>query len=54
MAEVTREQALENALKTIEKEFGKGFSRSKLQNMRLFLRSYPICQIVSGRLQKGS
>ena len=24
MAEVTREQALENALKTIEKEFGKG------------------------------
>ena len=31
-------------------EFGKGFSRSNLQNMRAFYLAYPICQTVSGKL----
>ena len=31
-------------------EFGKGFSRSNLQNMRAFYLAYPICRTVSGKL----
>ena len=31
-------------------EYGKGFSRSNLQNMRNFYLLYPICQTVSGKL----
>lgn len=34
----------------LTKEFGKGFSRSNLQNMRAFFLAYPICQTVSGKL----
>lgn len=34
----------------LTKEFGKGFSRSNLQNMRAFYLAYPICQTVSGKL----
>ena len=36
--------------KTLTKEFGKGFSRSNLQNMRNFYLLYPICQSVTGKL----
>ena len=34
----------------LTKEFGKGFSRSNLQNMRAFYLAYPKCQTVSGKL----
>lgn len=34
----------------LTKEFGKGFSRSNLQNMRAFFLAYPICQTLSGKL----
>ena len=33
-----------------EREFGKGFSRSNLQNMRAFYLAYEKCQTVSGKL----
>ncbi len=36
--------------KRLTKEYGKGFSRSNLQNMRNFYLFYPICQTVSGKL----
>lgn len=36
--------------KTLTKEFGKGFSRFNLQNMRVFYLRYPICQTLSGKL----
>ena len=31
-------------------EYGKGFSRSNLQNMRQFYLAYPKCQSVTGKL----
>lgn len=34
----------------LTKEFGKGFSRANLQNMRLLYLEYPICQSLSGKL----
>lgn len=34
----------------LTKDFGRGFSRSNLQNMRNFYLAYPICQTVSGKL----
>lgn len=36
--------------KMLTTEFGKGFSRSNLQNMRLLYLTYPICQSVIGKL----
>ena len=36
--------------KRLTKEYGKGFSRSNLQNMRNCYLSYPICQTLSGKL----
>ena len=36
--------------KRLTKEYGKGFSRSNLQNMRNFYLLYPICQTLSGKL----
>jgi len=36
--------------RVLTKEFGKGFSRSNLQNMRNFYLLYPICQSVTGKL----
>ena len=36
--------------KKLTREYGKGFSRSNLQNMRNFYLSYPICQTVSSKL----
>ncbi|MFA5519322.1 MAG: PDDEXK nuclease domain-containing protein, partial [Spirochaetota bacterium] len=36
--------------KELTNEFGRGFSRSNLQNMRNFYLAYPICQTPSGKL----
>ena len=36
--------------KRLTKEYGKGFSRSNLQNMRNFYLLYPICQTLSSKL----
>lgn len=43
-------RTLKELSKELTKEFGKGFSRSNLQNMRLFYLSYPKCQTLSGKL----
>ena len=43
-------QTLRELSKELTREFGKGFSRSNLQNMRAFYLAYPICQTVSGKL----
>ncbi len=44
------EQTLKQLSKTLTAEFGKGFSRSNLQNMRLFYMNYEKCQTLSGKL----
>ena len=44
------DKTLKQLSKTLTEEFGKGFSRSNLQNMRLFYLKYPKCQTVSGKL----
>ena len=44
------EKTLQQLSKSLSKEFGKGFSRSNLQNMRLLYLAYPICQTLSGKL----
>ena len=44
------EKTLVQFSKILTKEFGKGFSRSNLQNMRVFYLRYPICQTLSGKL----
>jgi len=36
--------------KSLTKEFGRGFSRSSLQNMRALYLTYPKCQTLSGKL----
>ncbi len=43
-------QTLKQLSKELIQEFGKGFSRSNLQNMRAFYLAYPICQTLSGKL----
>lgn len=43
-------QLVTDLSKKLTKEYGKGFSRSNLQNMRNFYLSYPICQTLSGKL----
>lgn len=43
-------QTLKQLSRVLSKEFGKGFSRSNLQNMRSFFLSYPNCQTLSGKL----
>lgn len=43
-------QTLKQLSKELTEEFGKGFSRSNLQNMRLLYISYPKCQTLSGKL----
>ena len=43
-------QLVTDLSKRLTKEYGKGFSRSNLQNMRNFYLSYPICQTLSGKL----
>ncbi|WP_333651654.1 PDDEXK nuclease domain-containing protein [Lacrimispora sp.] len=44
------EQTLKQLSKELTKEFGRGFSRSNLQNMRAFYLNYDICQSVTGKL----
>ena len=43
-------QTLRQLSRILSKEFGKGFSRSNLQNMRSFFLSYPNSQTLSGKL----
>ena len=43
-------QTLKDLSKTLSAEFGKGFSRSNLQNMRAFFLAYQKCQSVTGKL----
>jgi len=44
------EQTLKQLSKELTREFGKGFSRSNLQNMRAFYLSRENCQTLSGKL----
>ncbi len=44
------EQTLKQLSKVLTSEFGKGFSRSNLQNMRAFYLNYENCQSVTGKL----
>ena len=44
------EQTLKHLSKTLTAEFGKGFSRSNLQNMRAFYLNYENCQSLTGKL----
>jgi len=44
------EQTLKQLSKELRTEFGKGFSRSNLQNMRAFYLNYENCQSVTGKL----
>ena len=43
-------QTLKELSKILTNEFGKGFSRSNLQNMRQFYLTYEKCQTLSGKL----
>lgn len=43
-------QTLKELSRILTREFGKGFSRSNLQNMRAFYLSYEKCQSVTGKL----
>ncbi len=43
-------ELLKNMSKDLKANFGKGFSRSNLQNMRLLYQKFPIFQSVSGKL----
>ena len=43
-------QTLKELSKELTREFGKGFSRSNLQNMRAFYLAYEKCQTLSGKL----
>ena len=43
-------QTLKELSKVLTQEFGKGFSRSNLQNMRAFYLTYEKCQTLSGKL----
>ena len=43
-------QTLKTLSKVLTEEYGKGFSRSNLQNMRQFYLAYPKCQSVTGKL----
>ncbi len=44
------EQTLKQLSKELTAEFGKGFSRANIYNMRLFYQTYPKIQTVSGKL----
>ena len=43
-------QTLKELAKVLTAEFGKGFSRANLQNMRAFFLTYEKCQTLSGKL----
>ncbi len=44
------ERTIKQLSKSLTKEFGRGFSRSSLQNMRALYLTYPKCQTLSGKL----
>lgn len=44
------QQTIKNLSRQLTQEFGSGFSRSNLQNMRLFYLKYPKSQALSGKL----
>ena len=44
------EQTLKQLSKALTAEFGKGFSRSNLQNMRALYLNYENCQSLTGKL----
>lgn len=44
------EQTLKLLAKSLTAEFGKGFSRANIYNMRLLYHTYPIIQSVTGKL----
>ncbi len=44
------EKTLKQLSKILTNEFGKGFSRSNLQNMRLLYLNYKNCQSLTGKL----
>ena len=46
-------QTLRELSKELTREFGKGFSRSNLQNMRAFYLAYEKCQTVSGKMSRS-
>lgn len=43
-------ETIKQLSQVLSKEFGKGFSRSNLQNMRSLYLTYPKCQTLSGKL----
>ena len=43
-------QTLKELARVLTAEFGKGFSRANLQNMRAFYLTYEKCQTLSGKL----
>ncbi|WP_442863021.1 DUF1016 N-terminal domain-containing protein [Agathobaculum sp.] len=43
-------QTIKELSRTLTREFGKGFSRLNLWNMRQFYLAYPKCQTLSGKL----
>ena len=43
-------QTLKELARVLTAEFGKGFSRANLQNMRAFYLAYEKCQTLSGKL----
>lgn len=43
-------QTIKELSRALTQEFGKGFSRSNLQNMRTFYLTYEKCQTLSGKL----
>lgn len=47
------EELLKKLSTDMNVRFGKGFSRSNLQNMRLFYLAYPKCQTLSGKFSGG-
>lgn len=47
------ERTLKVLSKELTKEFGKGFSRSNLQNMHAIYLAYPIHQSLTGKLSKA-
>lgn len=49
-ADVSNEQEVFDMFEKIKEKFGSGFSRSGLQNMRLFYSKYKNCQPLAGKL----
>jgi predicted nuclease of restriction endonuclease-like (RecB) superfamily len=48
------EQLLESLAASLTREYGKGYSRANLQDMRRFFETFEICQTVSNEFEKDS